>query len=93
MVLETFTAQHKGVDNRLLAALESLIRRIVRNVVSLSQTTAQITEDIIDIPGSVSPMATLDKSKPRKYTDERAKIGDRCGKYAEAGMELGHVAV
>lgn len=66
LVLETLTTQHKGVDNHLSAALESLKERIVRKVVRSTQVIAKIEEAVIDSLQFTAPTAGFVKWKQRK---------------------------
>lgn len=93
MVLETVKTQHKGVDNRLSAALKSFIERIVKKAVKSQQFFGRITGAVIDNTKFVAPTAALVKSEQRKHNDERAKIEERCRKFVEAGTKSDPIAV
>lgn len=47
LVLETLTVEHKRVGNYLSAALESLIKHIVWNVMKSPQTISKVTKSAI----------------------------------------------
>lgn len=78
LVLETFTAQHKGVNNRLSAALESLTELIVTKLMRSPQTFAEVTETVIEHPGFIALTAAFLKAEQWKCTNEKAKIEERC---------------
>lgn len=61
VVLGNLTVQQKEVGNGLSAAVESLIARIVKNVVRLSQKTAKVTEAVIGNHACFAPNAALVK--------------------------------
>lgn len=93
LVFETVTARHKGVDKHLSTALESLVDHIVKKVVHSPGKIGPIDEDVIDNPGCFVPVAVFVKSEQRKYTDERARIKQRCRQFAGNGMKSDPVAV
>lgn len=86
LVLEIFTAQQKRIENRLLAALESLIERVVKKVVRSTRTIIGATKAVIDNPGSIGPTAALVKLEQRKCTGKVAKIEKHCGQYDKGRM-------
>lgn len=59
MLLESLTAQHKGVDNRLWTALVMSIDQIVRKVVGLPPTEPQVEDIVNDNPGYNAPTNAL----------------------------------
>lgn len=93
MVLQTFTAQDKGTDSRLSAALQWLIECIDGKVMRLPQITAEVTEAVVDNPRFTVPTAALVTLELRKCTDKRAKIEGRCPQYIKAVMKLNFIAV
>lgn len=90
--LKIVAAKYNEVDNRLPAALGSSIERNVKKVINSRKSPAQIAEVVIDNAGVTAPTAALAKLKQRKYTDEVAKIEERCSQYVEARMKLYPVA-
>lgn len=52
-------SQHGGVVDRLTAAMETLIERIVRKVVMSAQKIAKVTKAFIDNLGFMAPTATV----------------------------------
>lgn len=62
-VRDTLPAQHKGVDNPLLAALEQLIKCNVEKRVRSPQTYAEIAVVIIDNRRFITLIAALVKSE------------------------------
>lgn len=63
LVLHTLTTQQKGVENRLSAALESLIELTVKKAFRSLQTIAEVTEAVIDNHGVIATPVALVKSK------------------------------
>lgn len=61
LVLETLTANKKGVNNRLSAALETLGIRTVQKVVNPPEFISRFSDDVIDNPRFITPVAALVK--------------------------------
>lgn len=89
-MLEAVKVQHEGVNKHLSAALQSLLERIVRKVVSSPQTVSQILEAVIDNRGLIA--RTVVKLVQHKYTDTTANTEEGCAQYIEAGIKLDLVA-
>lgn len=79
--------QHKGFENNLSGALESLIERIVKKVVKPAQIIAEVSEAVIDNSRFLALTAALVKLEQRKCTDERAKVEEPGTQFVTAGNE------
>lgn len=62
LVLKTLTAQQYGVDSRLSAILELLIKHFVRELMRSPRTIIVVTKAFIDNPGFIAPTAAIVKS-------------------------------
>lgn len=93
LLLETVTAQYKGVDSDLLAVLESLIDHIVKRVLISPRIIAEVTGAVIYSAVFVTIASVLVKLEEGKRTDDKLRIEERCRWYVEAGMKVDPVAV
>lgn len=69
LVRKALTGQHKLVDSRLIAALESLIEHFVKKAVILPEDVGHTVESIIDRSASTASTAVLVKSEEQTCTD------------------------
>lgn len=59
LVLKTITGQQNGSENRLSAALGSIIKRIVKTVVGTPQTVTKVAEAVMNNCRFISGTAAL----------------------------------
>lgn len=91
--LETVTGQHEKVGSRLSAALDPIIKRIVKKVLNSTEYNGQIAETVINNSELVSSAAAFVKSEQQKYNEERVKTVERCPQFVKAGIKPDPVAV
>lgn len=88
LVLETVTANQEGLNNRLSAALETLVVRIVHKVVNASEFVSRFSDAVINSPGCIAPVVALVKMEHRKLVTEQGKIEDRFWQFVEARLKF-----
>lgn len=88
LVLETQTANQKGVDNRLFGSLGDVSRphRIKGRV--LTGVHRLISDAAIDNPGFIAPKTVLVKSEQQRLVAEQANIENRYRQFVEVKIEM-----
>lgn len=87
LVLESLTANKKGIYNCLLVVLEVLVINSVHKVVNSPEFMIQSLNAVIRNPGFIAAMVACDKSEQRKLVAEQAKIKDIGRHFGEAGRK------
>lgn len=88
LVFRTPTANQKGVDNHLLAALETLVVCTVHKVVNSSEFMSRFSDAVIDRLWFVALVAISIKLKHQNLVTKQIKIANRCRQFVEAGEKM-----
>lgn len=86
LVLETLITNLNGVDNRVSAAMETLVLHTVRKVVRSLEFMSPFSDAVIDNLGFITQVAALVRFKQRGLAAEKGNIEDRFRQFVGAGI-------
>lgn len=88
LVQETLTEIHKGVHNRPLEALETLLVHTVHKTVNSPEFISRYLVPVIDNPRFTAPVVVLVNLEQQKLVPKKAKIENRCQLCVETGTRM-----